>query len=122
MSGRLLLLLFVLATRLEGQAKPGARPAARPAPKIGIPTPRSVLGFDPGDDRKLADWPTLLRYYQALARASDRVRYRELGKTTLGAPFVALASSSPGNLRRLDLYRRLNDRLTAPTTVQARRD
>src|SRR5712691_10043348 len=122
MPGRLLLLFFVLATRLLGQAKPGARPAARPAPKIVIPTPRSVLGFDPGDDRKLADWPTLLRYYQALARASDRVRYRELGKTTLGAPFVALAISSPGNLRRLDLYRRLNDRLADPRTLKTGRD
>ena len=47
-----------------------------------------MLGFEPGDDRKLADWALLLRYYQALAKASDRVDYRELGKTTLGAPFA----------------------------------
>lgn len=122
MPGRLLLLLFVLATRLAGQAKPGARPAARPAPKIVIPTPRSVLGFDPGDDRKLADWPTLLRYYQALARASDRVDYRELGRTTLGAQLVALVISSPQNLKQLDTYRRLTDRLADPRTMRSTRD
>jgi len=94
---------------------PARRPAARPAaPRIGIPTPRSVLGFEPGDDRKLAEWPVLVRYYQALARASDRVDYRELGKTTLGAPFVALVISSPQNLRQLDRFRRLNAGLADP--------
>ena len=87
-----------------------------------IPTPRSVLGFDPGDDRRLADWPTLVRYYQALARASDRVDYREIGKTTLGAPFIALAISAPQNLRRLDVLRRGNARLADPRTMRSNRE
>ncbi|HEY6093289.1 MAG TPA: hypothetical protein VIV83_14930, partial [Gemmatimonadales bacterium] len=77
---------------------PPAQASARPI----IPTPRSILGFDPGDDRKLVEWPVLVRYFDALARASDRVDIKELGKTTLGAPFIALAISSPQNLRRLD--------------------
>ena len=122
MSGRLPLLLLVLAAPLAGQARPGAKPAPRPAPRVVIPTPRSVLGFDPGDDRKLADWPTLVRYYQALARASDRVDYREFGKTTLGAPLVALVISSPQNLKQLDTYRRLTDRLADPRTLRTSRD
>ncbi len=87
-----------------------------------IPTPRSVLGFDPGDDRRLADWPTLVRYYQALARASDRIDYREIGKSTLGAPMIALAISSPVNLRRLDVLRRLNGRLADPRTIRSHQD
>jgi hypothetical protein len=100
-------------------AAPAVAAGQRP---VGIPTPRSVLGFDPGDDRKLADWPTLVRYYQALARSSDRIDYREIGKTTLGAPFVALAISSPLNLRRLDLFRRSNARLADPRTLRSNRD
>src|SRR6266567_6633432 len=93
--------------------------AATPTPpspghRPGIPTPRSVLGFEPGDDRKLADWPTLVRYYQALASASDRMRYRELGHSTLGAPMIALVISSPQNLRALDRYRELNAKLADP--------
>src|SRR5690242_3030134 len=79
-----------------------------------IPTPESVLGFVPGTDRKLADWPTTLRYYQRLAAASDRVRYRELGKTTNGAPFVVLTISSPANLARLDEIRADNAKLADP--------
>ncbi len=122
MSGRLPVLLFVLASPLAGQARPGARPSPKPAAKVVIPTPRSVLGFDPGDDRKLADWPTLVRYYQALARASDRVDYRELGKTTLGAPLVALVISSPQNLKQLDTYRRLTDRLADPRMLRTSRE
>lgn len=106
-----LCLLCVSASPLAGQAAPAV-----------IPTPRSVLGFDPGDDRRLADWPTLVRYYQALARASDRVDYREIGKTTLGAPFIALAISSPANLRRLDGFRRTNARLADPRTMRSNRE
>ncbi len=103
--------------------RPAPPPAAhRPAARPTIPTPRSILGFEPGDDRKLVEWPLLVRYYQALAKASDRVDYRELGKTTLGAPFVALVISSPQNLRRLDYYRRLNARLADPRTLGTNRE
>jgi hypothetical protein len=117
----------LLALCLVGLVAPAAavgqqrrHPARRPAPAARVPTPRSVLGFEPGEDRKLADWPTLVRYYQALARASDRVRYRELGRSTLGAPFVALVISSPYNLRRLERYRTLNARLADPRTLRTK--
>src|SRR5207253_270174 len=93
---------------------PPARRRPPPVTAPRIPTPRSVLGFEPGDDRKLADWPTLVRYYQALASASDRMRYRELGHSTLGAPMIALVISSPQNLRALDRYRELNAKLADP--------
>jgi hypothetical protein len=97
-------------------------PARRPPPqRAAIPTPRWILGFEPGDDKKLAEWPLLVRYFQALARASDRVDYRELGKTTLGAPFVALAISSPQNLRQLDRYRQINASLADPRGLRTTR-
>jgi hypothetical protein len=103
------------------RAPPERRRAAAPA-RPGIPAPRALLGFEPGEDRKLADWPTLVRYYQALAKASDRVRLREIGKTTLGAPFLALVIASPRTLKRLDHYRELNARLADPRTLKPGRD
>ena len=112
--------------------RPAAPPAAPPAaasprrPVVAaaaavVPTPRSVLGFEPGDDRKLVEWSVLVRYFDALAKASPRVDLRELGKTTLGAPFIALAISSPENLRRLDYYRQLNAGLADPRTLRTAR-
>ena len=69
----LLLAAAIVAAAPAGAQQPQRARRAVPPPAPRIPTPRSVLGFEPGEDRKLADWPTLLRYYQALARASDRV-------------------------------------------------
>lgn len=114
----LVVVLFAVTPVAAAQRAPQQRPAARRPATAVIPTPRSILGFDPGDDRKLAEWPVLVRYYQALARASDRVDVRELGKTTLGAPFIALAISSPQNLRRLEQHRQLNAKLADPRTFR----
>ena len=124
---------LLLAGPAFGQARP-RRPAPPPPPAgaaprrpspPAIPTPRSILGFEPGDDRKLVAWPVLVRYFEALAKASDRIEFRELGKTTLGAPFVALAISSPQNLKRLDYFRQVNAGLADPRvfkTPRAARD
>src|SRR5204862_138240 len=95
--------LVALPAALAAQQRHRPRQAAKPrppAPVTGsrVPTPKSILGFEPGEDRKLADWPALLHYYQALAPTSDRVRYRELGKTTLGVPLVALVVDSLHNV------------------------
>src|SRR3989440_726693 len=121
----------LVAISLPSAAQHPVSPSRRPAPSrrrpastaaARIPPPRAVLGFEPGEDRRLADWPTLVRYYQALAKASDRVRYHELGRTTLGAPFIALAISSPQNLRLLDRYRELNAKLADPRAAKRPQD
>ena len=113
----LIVLAGVAVLPLSAQQRAPTRTQTRTPPRRtapAIPTPRSTLGFEPGDDRKLSDWATMVKYYQALASASDRVTIRELGKTTLGAPFIALGISSPANLRALDRYRTLNAALADP--------
>jgi hypothetical protein len=82
-----------------------------------IPTPESVLGFVPGANKRLVPWPRLVEYYRALAAASDRVQLRELGRTTNGAPFVALIISSKANLEHLDELRAINAKLADPRTI-----
>ena len=82
-----------------------------------IPSPEDVLGFVPGADRKLVEWPVLVDYYRALADASDRVQFRELGRTTLDAPFVALVITSAANMRRLEEIRSANLRLADPRLI-----
>lgn len=122
--GTVLLASLALAGPLAGQRPRPKHPAPtrRHTAAPRIPTPRSILGFEPGDDRKLPDWPTLVRYYRALADASDRVGFREIGKSTLGAPFIALVISSPQNLKRLDHFRAINAHLADPRTLANNKD
>ncbi len=80
-----------------------------------IPAPESVLGFHVGEDRKLADWQQTVDYFQKIAAAApDRVKFEEIGKSTLGKPFVVLTVSSAANMRRLDHYLEIQRRLADP--------
>src|SRR5437773_11034173 len=84
------------------------------AQAVEIPSPQDVLGFTPGDDRKLASWNQVVDYFHKLANASDRVKFEELGKSTMGAPFVMATISAPENLARLEEYKKIQDVLADP--------
>ena len=84
-----------------------------------IPTPKDVLGFTPGDDRKLASWAQVVDYFQKLDQASDRVMFQEIGKTTLGAPFVYATISSPENLKNLEKYKQIQAKLADPRLIKS---
>jgi hypothetical protein len=84
-----------------------------------IPAPADVLGFTPGDDRKLASWAKVVEYFQKLAATSDRVRFEEIGKTTMGAPFIYATISAPENLRRLAEYKEIQRQLADPRLLGA---
>ncbi|MCA1643869.1 MAG: hypothetical protein LC785_18465, partial [Acidobacteria bacterium] len=109
--------------RGRGQTPPVRKPAAgstydRPP---HVPAPAEVLGFTPGDDRKLASWSQVVSYFQKLDAASDRVKFEELGKTTLGAPFVLATISSPANLARLDEFKDIQRQLADPRIFYRKR-
>lgn len=82
-----------------------------------IPTPKDTLGFTPGDDRKLASWAQVVDYFKKLDAASDRMIFEEIGKTTMGAPFVYATISSPENLKDLDVFKDINNRLADPRKI-----
>jgi len=90
---------------------------AQDASKAHITSPQQAFGFEPGTDRKLADWKELTAYYQKLASESDRVRYEELGKTMEGRPFVMLTVSAPENLAHLAEYKEIATKLSDPRTT-----
>jgi hypothetical protein len=79
-----------------------------------VPSPESVLGFRPGEDRRLADWSQVLDYLTRLSQASNRVAVQEVGKTTEGRPFVLVTVTSAENRARLEEIRRANARLADP--------
>ena len=64
-----------------------------PAPMVAaapVPSPEQFIGFRVGTDNRLARWDRIVDYFKEIAEKSDRVRYRELGKTNHGNPFVLL--------------------------------
>ncbi len=76
-----------------------------------------LLGFKPGADKKVADWPKIVEYFQRVAAASNRVRVDVLGETTDGNPFVCAVVTSPDNLTRLEEIRRTQMRICNPEGV-----
>jgi hypothetical protein len=84
-----------------------------------VPKPSDVLGFTPGDDRKLASWAQIVEYFKKLDAASDRMQFEEIGKTTMGAPFVYATISAPENLRRLEYYKQINAKLANPRLIKS---
>src|SRR5437870_9967279 len=115
MHKRLLLILFsVLSVVLSIQSGALLSSTAATAQTKSIPAPEDVLGFRPGDDRKLASWAKVVEYFQKLAAASDRVKFEEIGKSTMGASFVYATISAPENLKRLAEFKNIQRQLADP--------
>jgi hypothetical protein len=82
-----------------------------------LPSPESLLGFQIGADRKLADWKEIIDYFARLDKASDRLQVVELGKSTEGRPLILAIITSPQNFARLDDILNVQRRLADPRQV-----
>jgi len=87
-----------------------------------VQPPEQYFGFRIGADKKLVRWDKIVDYMQMVAAGSGRVRFRNLGPTTSGNPFVLLEISSAENLRNLDRIKALERKLYfqggAPTDAE----
>lgn len=113
----LLVIFLILLAPAPGRAQAGR--AVTPGAQANVPAPETVLGFPVGAERKLASWEQFLTYFRRLAATSDRLKLDELGKTTLGRPFVVATISSAENLRRLDEYRETQRKLADPRLLSS---
>ena len=87
-----------------------------------VPSPKSVLGFNPTDDKTIADWRQITEYFAKLDKASNKIAVREIGKTTNGKPLIVAFISSSGNIKNLDKYRQISARLADPRTIKNESD
>jgi hypothetical protein len=117
---RFALLVLLLVGALVQDAFVRIHPAG--ANQAGVPSPTDFLGFTPGDDRKLASWDQVVEYFQRLDKSSDRLNFEELGKSTMGKPFVLATISSPENLARLKEFKDIQDQLADPRKLGTARD
>jgi zinc carboxypeptidase len=87
-----------------------------------VQSPEQYFGFRIGSDKKLVRWDKIVEYMQAVANGTDRVRFRNLGPTTNGNPFILLEISSAENLHNLDKLKGLERKLYfqggAPTETE----
>ncbi len=90
------LLLFVL---------PGAISAQK------APLEADYFGFNIGDNYKLATYTQTEQYFKAVAASSDRAKLVDIGRTEEGRTQYMMVISSPENLRRLDEYKSISQKL-----------
>ncbi len=82
-----------------------------------VPTPVSVLGHNAGDDFYLADYEDTIKYFHALAAASDKIKMFTVGKSTEGRDIEIAVISSAANLARLDETKQIAGRLAHATDL-----
>jgi len=81
----------------------GVAPAVTP--------PKYALGFNLGDDYKVANYTQLEAYWKKLAAESDRMKLVDIGITAEGRRQYMAIVSSPENIRNLDRYKGIARRL-----------
>ncbi|HKG46676.1 MAG TPA: M14 family metallopeptidase [Pyrinomonadaceae bacterium] len=84
------------------------------AQSTAIPSPKSILGFTPGDDRTIAGWSQITDYFERLDRASDRVLVQTLGQSTLKRPLIVAFISARENILALPKYKEIQQQLADP--------
>jgi zinc carboxypeptidase len=82
-------------------------------------TPEKFFGFRIGTDGELARYPKIVEYLQHLAKTTNRVKFEETGRTTMGNPYVLATISAPENLAKLNRLIEINRRLADPRTLSA---
>ena len=96
--------------------------ALTPSAAGTLQTPEQFVGHKVGADNKLIRWDKIVDYMKLAAANSDRVRYRELGKSSNNNPFIVLEISAPETLKNLDRYKEMERKLYfqggAPTDAE----
>ncbi len=76
-------------------------PHAQPA----VPTPASVIGWEPCADHKLATYEQIAGYFRQLDAASDRIQVFDIGQTAEGRTQIMAVISSEPNMKNLARYK-----------------
>jgi Zinc carboxypeptidase len=83
--------------------------------KAGVPTPKDVLGYHIGTEKKLTYVADQQRYFRALEKAlPGRVRTEVVGKTEEGRDVMVLYVTSEANLKNLDTNRLNTKKIADP--------
>ena len=70
-----------------------------------VPTPASVIGWEPCADYKLATYEQIAGYFRQLDAASDRMQVFDIGQTAEGRTQIMAVISSEANMKHLARYK-----------------
>src|SRR5215217_5217921 len=88
--------------------------------RAGVPSPKDVLGYHIGTEKKLTYIADQQRYFRALEKAlPGRVKTEVTGKTEEGRDVMVLYVSSEGNMKNLEVNRQNTRRLADPRGLTA---
>jgi len=83
--------------------------------KAGVPTPKDVLGYHIGTEKKLTYVADQQRYFRALEKAlPGRVKTEVAGKTEEGRDIMVLFVTSEANLKNLEVNRQNTRKIADP--------
>ncbi|MDH7603616.1 MAG: M14 family zinc carboxypeptidase, partial [Melioribacter sp.] len=99
---RIILLIFSFITILYSQQ---------------IKSPEEFLGFKVGTDYKIANYETIHSYFKHLAQFSNKIIYKEIGKTSLGRDMFMAVISSEENIKNVDRFREIIKKLSDPRKI-----
>src|SRR5277367_3928076 len=82
-----------------------------------VPSPDKILGHIVGAPNFLTYSKDIYQYYDALAKASPRVKVYRVGKTEEGRDFLLIAVSDEANIAQLDKFRDVTAKLADPRKI-----
>ncbi|MGB4205878.1 MAG: M14 family metallopeptidase [Bacteroidales bacterium] len=77
----------------------------------GLPSPKEHFGFEPGTDKMLFNYESLIDYMMRLFRLSDKMYVEQIGESEMGKPMYAVFISSAENIKRLSELKEINRQL-----------
>ncbi|QSX33496.1 hypothetical protein JYB87_17575 [Shewanella avicenniae] len=76
-----------------------------------LPSPKEILGHNPGDDFYLANYEDSISYFHALAAKSNKIKMFTAGQSTQGKTLEFAVISSPENLAKWEEYKEISRKL-----------
>ena len=82
-----------------------------------VPSPLQFLGYVPGENNMLTYHKDIVRYLDALQKASPRVKMWTIGKSEEGRDMVAVAIADEATIKNLQHFKDITAQLTDPRTT-----
>jgi hypothetical protein len=87
------------------------------SPAAAVTSPKAQFGFDIGDDYVLASYTQIEAYWKKLDAESDRMSLVDIGRSAEGRTQWMAIISAPENIRALDRYKDISQRLAHADTL-----